>query len=626
MSQFAAIISDVATYYWGPQNPNLSSSTELRFGTNGSKSVDVHRAIWFDHERGIGGSISDLISDSDPNADVSAVLARFGLPMTGATKVSRHTWTYYDQSGSPRFRVVRFDDANGKRYFQQHYTKSGVWARGLGGMSILPYRLPELLSSNDTIFLTEGEKCADSLFQLGLTATTNPGGAGKWPTEFGCYFIGRNIVILPDNDEPGRKHGLLVASRLNKHAASIKVLHLPYLKQKEDVFDWLKNGGTKEELLSLAEATPLYSLYDNNYEVSDEIITPGKSFNFILWSELKETEARWLVDQLIPKSGLSVLFGKPGTGKTFWALLLAASIGAGKKFFGREVVLSDVVYLASEGSAGLKLRCDAIHKVYKFEHPKVFFLPIQLDLQSNSSDCELLVKEINRHGIKPALIIVDTLSRAFGGGDENSSASMGSFIGHITNLQQQLNTAVLLIHHSGKSEDRGARGHSSLNAAADAEFELQRLSELGDSDRHIKVIVKKQKDGEDGLEFFFRLDSVQLGLVDASKTSLVVVPTDQDSAPSRGKRKKFTGHRKTAFEALKQALRDGGEKRNLNKVPNDRPSVTESLWRHTFYAMCPSGGPEKRDSQQRAFHRASQSLIADRTVGFWADFAWIPDS
>ncbi|MBW1953773.1 MAG: hypothetical protein JRI66_11970 [Deltaproteobacteria bacterium] len=120
------------------------------------------------------------------------------------------------------------------------------------------YRLPELRTADPSVpvFVLEGEKDVDRLASLGLVATCNPGGVGKWRKELGQWLQGRRVVILPDNDEPGRRHAQEVARALHQVAASVKVVELPGLPEKGDVSDWLAAGKTLEELLALVEAAP----------------------------------------------------------------------------------------------------------------------------------------------------------------------------------------------------------------------------------------------------------------------------------------------------------------------------------------------------------------------------------
>ena len=322
---------------------------------------------------------------------------------------------------------------------------------------------------------------------------------------------------------------------------------------------------------------------------------------------------------------MAALYGKPGTFKSFIALHLAAMIGSGIPVLGNEVIQGDVVYIAGEGGAGLKARRDAVIKAHDVKDPKVYFLRAQLDLRSSETDREALLAEIAKHDLKPVLVILDTLSRAFAGGNENSSDDMGKFISHVTAIQLRLNTAVLIVHHTGKDEARGQRGHSSLNGAVDAELEVQKLSEPGDEDRRGQITITKMKDGEDGLKFQYRLEVVQLSMIDASKTSLAVFPLDENEELKQ-RRKPLTGHRKTSFEALKQVIAESGSIRELPKIPDDRRIVTVTAWRQLFYMMIPSDGSNNNDAKQKAFKRSSESLINDRTIGHWGDYVWIPDS
>ena len=124
----------------------------------------------------------------------------------------------------------------------------------LRGRRVL-YRLPELVEATGQVFLVEGEKDVDRLRSIGLTATTNVGGSQAWRNEYAEGLRGRNVVILPDNDEAGRKWCKSVEASLRGMAASVQVVELPGLPDKGDVSDWLNDGGSKEQLMQLAEQT-----------------------------------------------------------------------------------------------------------------------------------------------------------------------------------------------------------------------------------------------------------------------------------------------------------------------------------------------------------------------------------
>lgn len=170
-------------------------------------------------------------------------------------------YPYLDAAGKLVFQVCRYVTPEGKTFRQRRPDGKGGWIWKMTGVKMVPYRLPELLKT-ETVFICEGEKDCDRLVALGLTATTNAGGASKlgekskWRSEYDPYFKGKAVVILSDNDDPGRAHAQNVATHLHGIAASVKVLELPDLPEKGDVSDWIKAGGTKEQLLALVEAAP----------------------------------------------------------------------------------------------------------------------------------------------------------------------------------------------------------------------------------------------------------------------------------------------------------------------------------------------------------------------------------
>ncbi len=164
-------------------------------------------------------------------------------------------YDYRDQSGERLYQVVRFEP---KDFRQRAPKPEGGWSWTIKGISQVPYRLPELLAADPVtiVFIVEGEKDVDNLAERGLVGTCNAMGAGKWRKAFADYLRGRHVAVLPDNDEPGRKHGGDVARSLAGKAASIKVVELAGLPEKGDVSDWLANGGTVAELLRLVDAAP----------------------------------------------------------------------------------------------------------------------------------------------------------------------------------------------------------------------------------------------------------------------------------------------------------------------------------------------------------------------------------
>lgn len=161
------------------------------------------------------------------------------------------TYDYRNADGSLAFQVVRLDP---KDFRQRRPKRGGGWEWKAGDRGLV-YRLPELLAASDDaiVFAGEGEKDIDRLTGLGLVATTSAGGAGKWSDSNSRWLAGRRVAILADNDEAGAKDAALKLASIGT-VAKAALVALPGLPSKGDVSDWLDAGGTKEQLVALAEA------------------------------------------------------------------------------------------------------------------------------------------------------------------------------------------------------------------------------------------------------------------------------------------------------------------------------------------------------------------------------------
>lgn len=206
----------------------------------------------------IGLSIKDLYMDTDKRP-----------PGNNFHIVAVHP--YEDKAGKLRYQSVKLDP---KSFRVRRINGNGDFEWNLKGVEPLPYKLPQIIKafeSGETVYVVEGEKDADNLLKLGFVATTNHGGAGKWRDCHSKYFpAGAEVVILPDNDKPGKKHAENVAQQLFKRGCKIKVVELPGLPEKGDVSDWIDTGHTKEDLLELVWNTEYWQ--DIQEEKSDSRI------------------------------------------------------------------------------------------------------------------------------------------------------------------------------------------------------------------------------------------------------------------------------------------------------------------------------------------------------------------
>ena len=255
MSDIAQLMQPVAERLLGEPNKHMSKKGELRYGKKGSLSVDLGKGTFFDHETKSGGGVLDLIRRE--HDDPMQWLREQGLLRDDSIVAA---FDYPDENGNLLFQVCRLA-AKGFRQRRPDGKGGWVWSlkadkkRGLPEVRRVLYRLPELLGSKGTVFLPEGEKHVDALRALGLRATTNSGGAGKWRSGYCEHLRGEDVVVLPDNDKVGQEHAEKVAAALQGTAASVRVLPLPGLGPKGDVINWLAAGGNKEQLLALAADT-----------------------------------------------------------------------------------------------------------------------------------------------------------------------------------------------------------------------------------------------------------------------------------------------------------------------------------------------------------------------------------
>jgi putative DNA primase/helicase len=234
-------------------------------------------------------------------------------------------YDYQSADGILLFQVVRFAP---KDFRQRRPDGKGGWIWNLDSIERVLYRLPELLAAEplDTIFVPEGEKDVERLASLGLVATTNSEGAGKWRAEYSAALKGRHIAILPDNDEDGREHAEKVARALYGEAASVRVVALPGLPEKGDVSDWLDAGNALDDLLRLVDETPQWEPPSPANDKPDQFDDVG-----IFLSEVVEESVEWLWEARIPLGKLTVTDGDPGSGKSVLTTDLAARVSTGRE-------------------------------------------------------------------------------------------------------------------------------------------------------------------------------------------------------------------------------------------------------------------------------------------------------
>lgn len=238
--------------------------------------------------------------------------------------------------------------------------------------------------------------------------------------------------------------------------------------------------------------------------------TPGGRFQWLTASSSMAPvlNGNWLIKNVLPAEGLGVIFGRPGSGKTFSVMDIAMHVAAGITWRGKKVRQAAVSYVSPEaGRLGVN-RVIGWSQHHGIAWPEAFRLsPAAINLCSSAEDAELLIADIKQNQPDCRLVVIDTLNRAMAGGDENSGEDMGEFVRLCDHIAKELRAFVLVVHHSGKDAAKGSRGHSSLLGAVSLELEVTK--EQGQPGT---IKVTKMRDGEDGAEYGFDIDSVPLGV------------------------------------------------------------------------------------------------------------------
>lgn len=244
-----------------PAHDDRTPSLSIREGDDGRVLLHCFAGCAIDSIcEAFGITTADLMPSSSPvkKSDMPAKPPAVELSVKPRIVA---TYDYHDEEGRLLFQAVRYEPKNFK---QRRPNSTGGWEWSVKGTRVVPYRLMELLAEpSKLVFVVEGEKDCENLALIGLQATCNAGGAGKWRREHAAFLHGRHVVVMPDNDKAGRDHAIKVAQSLQGIAASVRILELPGLPEKGDVSDWIEAqpdardpADIREELERLAEAAP----------------------------------------------------------------------------------------------------------------------------------------------------------------------------------------------------------------------------------------------------------------------------------------------------------------------------------------------------------------------------------
>jgi 5S rRNA maturation endonuclease (ribonuclease M5) len=563
-----------------------------------SASWSCTKRAWFCRACGARGGYIDLART-------------LGIQTHAGARRSVASYDYVDEVGGLLYQVVRFEP---KTFRQRRRDASQKWVWNLDGVRRVPYRLPELVAADPQgpVFIVEGERDVDALRALGLVATCNAGGASKWRAEYNEHLRNRHVVVIPDADEPGRRHADDVVRHLLSVAASVRQLELHGAK---DVSDWIAASHTANELLELAQHTPLVT-----HATDSGATTRGLTFTRV-GDLLAEPDAQdeWLVDGLLPAGGFGVLVGKPKAGKSTLARNLCRSVAHGEHFLSRTVQQGAVLYLALEEKRSqvkahfkaLGIGSDAPLKVFVGTSPIDGLAQLAAALEREPA----------------VLVVIDPLFRFIRVRDGNDYAAMTAALDPVLGLAHNSGACVLVTHHAPKGEraDIDAPiGSTAIAGSADVVLVLKR------SDRY-RTLSSVQRTGEDLPETVVELDPATCAVrvaetrhdtdLAAMKTAIVEYltplsePADEPTIDAS-----IEGRTRTKREALRALITDGklsriGTGRRGDpyryRVPRDSCSLVPPICQEQENDGPKSGG----NARQSSMFACSGDLVNSQSDG-----------
>ena len=428
------------------------------------------------------------------------------FPQNGRPRASKRkrkivkVYPYLDEHGVLLCEAVRFVP---KAFAQRRPDGKGGYVWNMDEVRRVLYRLPQIIAAGveSFIFAAEGEKDADRLTAEGLVATTSSCGAGKAHLTDWSHVYGRHVVIVLDNDPDGHKHAQEVARLLHGKAASVRIVVLPGLSDKGDVSDWLDGGGDAEELVRLAEASPLWT---PESQLGDDGIGGAVGPVTVCLADVKPETIRWLWPLRVPLGKLTLIAGDPGLGKSLITIDIAARTSSGigwpdirgERFEPGGVVilnaeddLADTIRPRLDAAGADVSRISALRAVqhYDPETGNASEAPFCL-----TTDLPALETAIQRCA-DCRLVIVDPVSAYLGRTDSHSNAEVRGLLAPLSDLAARHGVAVVAVTHLRKGEGPAvyrAMGSLAFMAAPRAVWAVSKDSDDPEKRRRFMLPVK----------------------------------------------------------------------------------------------------------------------------------------
>lgn len=548
----------------------------------GSVMQDGRRYVWVDHD---GEDIPEF-ADA-PEWLIDMVITKAPAPVE--TKKREYVYQPKDNSGAERYASKAFTmeldklssapkGQRGQQLFASACSIGELVATGLISRSEAESGLLDSAISNGLVS-TDGErKCLDKI-KRGLDKTAN---SPRQIPDSGY-----------DNDNTRAPSPELVSSFIEKTKA----------KQQAKEADNDNASGTEPD--EAQEPKPLEPKQRSRFDVTwfDEI-EEGKPKETIL--------KNWLgVGEFTTISGL------PGTGKSVVTTDLACHIAAGMPWHGLPVKQGLVVYVAAERKKLTERRMMAFRKHHDVHNVPLLVVGGMLDFTRDEKDAEAIIGLIREAETiteqKCVWVIIDTLTRVFGAGDQNASKDMVKFVRSCDRILTDTGAHVTAIHHSAWSGERG-KGAIDLDGAVDASFMVKK-----DGARH-KLVCDGTNDGEEGDVLAFTMQSVTIGHnEDGEETTAPVVVKATSGSVGEALVEAKT-HKDRALGILVDMMADGEVSPGTSGFPETGNIVPEEAWRQAFYDSL--GSECLQPTKQATFVRVKKSLINSEKVSELGIWVW----
>jgi hypothetical protein len=435
-----------------PAHNDSDPSLDIKFGDNGkiilkcwSGECDVEKIV-----KNVGLTLADLVPGgaSSVSVQVNGNHSKLDnkkskqLDSGGLNLPIRALFDYIDEEGNCRYQRIRYDTDVKTDRFRVRRDKNGVWVYDLEGVRRILFHLPQLLTSSKDKWtgLLEGEKDVvtyEKLMGIGFVAITPGSATDKWDPDWSRLFRGKKVLIIADNDAPGRKNAYFKAAQISRFAKEVRIIsRLPGVSKGGDLSDWVAAGGTKDQLLAIIEGTRAQR---------------RTSFDDSELQTLDLPEEVMLIPDFLP-FGLAFLAGRAKFGKSWLALQIAVAVASGGKFFGQEVTMSGpVLCLALEDTIE---RISSRRKYHGYSGN----LPIHYETSwpdfvkgGGLEQMEEELEEKRESGTPYQLVIIDTFARICGAADQKDPAQMTALLSQLQGLAFEYQISILILDHHPKS-------------------------------------------------------------------------------------------------------------------------------------------------------------------------------